>query len=910
MRKRISGRAFVILLEREEIRIAQMNLGASVPQIQETMVLPTPEGAVEDGFILQAEPLRDCLRSALTAPELKRTRKVVFSLCSTQVLSVVTTIPAVADRQVEKLVNANMDIYFPVDVKDYHLVWTPVGVETNEDGTDVRSIQLWAVPNALLVRYYHLANELGLSVEAIDYCGNSFVSMVGASFANTASARQPAVKRLALPKRSTEKKKAGRRLQSGNRRRGNEAERVEIAAATAVLEPPEPDGGDTMLYLLAEPDFLLMTFVRDGQVKLQRMIQQGGAFSEELSEIQMAMEFYDSMADNRYRSVQAALYGSLASNPEYVQQMEFAVGTSIQVWDGQPGPEWCLCLGASKTKLDFGVPAMNQPRSSIIASQALQYGLVLGGGLLLAGSLVLTFGSRAVWGSTISGLEANRDSLQLQAAQGAGNAQRYYDYETAYNNYSSDWDALFNSLRTYNDNLVLILDELETLLPSTTSVTEIGIAEEGLALQLACQSKEEAAYVILTLRYNQQYGSLNSVSDLTVGPGVSALSVLPSLAAQTGAGTADGQDQANADSNSEAGTTEGTTEAPPPEGSQYDLASLLEIMQQAMQGSGSTDYMTILAYALEKGLITEGDLRSAIENLTPEQLAALESVYGVNTDTTYTLDELLETATLAQREAALRTMLTEDPMAVYLFAEVFQEDMQRPAGTEILFAIIYDDLWSNSDTFMNLMNGDLEAVQEAVPTMLDILTKNEETVSATEELIQTNQSLSEKLAYYLALEMGLDPNPSTSPGTGEETGNTGTGGNTGSGNAGNIDVGQIIDDIINGTVPTDDEALNDALSSLAPDLEDSGLTMEDILQMIQDSQGNGGSSIGDIIGNIGGNGDIFSPDTGDPGAGTEPADTRTYVTVTIGYNEELRLAELDRRGLTYEGKIGRLEVEE
>ena len=34
------------------------------------------------------------------------------------------------------------------------------------------------------------------------------------------------------------------------------------------------------------------------------------------------------------------------------------------------------------------------------------------------------------------------------------------------------------------------------------------------------------------------------------------------------------------------------------------------------------------------------------------------------------------------------------------------------------------------------------------------------------------------------------------------------------------------------------------------------------------------------------------------------------MTVTIGYNEELRLAELDRRGLTYEGKIGRLEVEE
>ena len=903
MRKKISGRAFVILLEREEIRIAQMNLGASTPQIQETMVLPTPEGAVEDGFILQAEPLRDCLRGALTAPELKRTRKVVFSLCSTQVLSAVTTIPAVADRQVEKLVNANMDIYFPVDVKDYHLVWTPVGIETDETGADVRSVQLWAVPNALLVRYYHLANELGLSVEAIDYCGNSFVSMVGASFAETAAAKRSAVKVPALPKLSKGKKKAGRRLQSRNRR-DQEAEPAETAAAIAVLEPPEPEDDDTLLYLMAEPDFLLMTFVRDSQVKLQRMIQHGAAFSEVLSEIQMAMEFYDVMTGSSNRNVRAALYGSLANDPEYVQQMELAVGVPVQVWSGQPGPEWCLCLGASQTKLDFGVPAMNHPRSSIIASHALQYGLVLGGGILLIGSLVLTFGSRAVWDSTISGLEANRDTLQLQAAQGAGNAQRYYDYETAYSNYSSDWDTLFSSLRTYNDNLVLILDELEALLPSTTSVTEIGIAEEGLALQLACQSKEEAAYVILALRYNLQYGSLNSVSDLTVGPGVSALSVLPSLAAQTGAGTAG--DQANAEGDSGTVAEEGAPEAPPTEGSQYDLATLLEIMQQAMQGSGSTDYVTILAYALENGLITESDLRASIENLSPEQLAVLESVYGVHTDTTYTLDELLKTATLTQREAALRTMLTEDPVAVYLFAEAFREDMNRPVGQSILFDLIYDDIWSNSDVFAAIAGDDIEAAKDAVPVILDILTQDEERIAATERLMQTNEELGDKLAYYLALEMGLDPDSSNSSGTGGETGNTGTGSNTGSGNAGNINVDQILDDIKDGTVPTDNEALNEVIGSLAPDLQNSDLTMEDFLQLMQGNQG----SISDIIGSISGDSNIFSPGTDDPDAGAEPADTRTYVTVTIGYNEELRVAELDRRGLTYEGKIGRLEVEE
>lgn len=903
MRKRLSGRAFVILLDREEIRIAQMNLGASTPQIQEAMVIPTPEGAVEDGFILQAEPLRDCLRAALNAPELKRTRKVVFSLCSTQVLSAVTTVPAVAERQVGKLVNTNMDMYFPIDIKDYHLVWTPVGMTADENGAEARSIQLWAVPNALLVRYYHLANELGLSVEAVDYCGNSFASTVGASFADAAPAGWTARKRLALPQPFTEKRKAGRRG-----RRGQEPERAEAVAetATAVMEPPAPDeGGDTALYLMAEPDFLLMTFVRNGQVKLQRMVQQGGAFSETVSEIQMAMEFYDSVADNRYRSIHTALCGSLANDPEYVQQVELATGMPLQVWDGQPGPEWCLCLGASKTALDFGLPAMNQPRSSIIASHALQYAMVLLGGILLAGSLVLTFGSRAVWDSTISGLEANRDSLQLQAAQGAGNAQRYYNYETAYDNYSNDWNGLFRSLRTYNDNLVLMLDELEALLPATTSVTEIGIAEEGLGLQLACQSKEEAAYVILTLRYNLRYGALNYISDLTVGPGVSALSALPSLASQTEAAFGGSR------TGTETGDQNGTAEAPPTEGSQYDLASLLQIMQQAMQGSGSTDYMETLAYALENGLITERDLRAAIENLTPEQIAILEAVYGIDTDTTYTLDELLETATLEQRKAALRAMLTEYPIAVYFFADVFQEDMNRPVGQSILFDIIYDDIWRNADAFAAIAGGDMEAARETIPVILDILTQDEERISATERLVQTNEQLGGKLAYYLALEMGLDP-VGPHPDTGEEPGSSGTGTGTGSsGNAGSIDVGQLIDDIVNGTVSADDQELNDVISAIVPALESNGATFDDLIQAMQGLQGsNGGSSIGDFIGSIGGNDSIFAPGDSETGASQEPVDTRIYVTVTIGYNEALRLAELDRRGLTYENRIGRLEVEE
>ena len=878
MRKKLSGRAMVIELGSAEIQIAKITLGAPTPKMQQNIVLSTPAGAVEDGAILNLEAVRSSLQAALSSPEWKRIRRVVFSLCSTQVLSDTATVPSVPERQIDKMLASNQDMYFPVDMNDYHLVWAHAGETQDETGQQALSIRLWAVPKALLVRYYSLANELGLSVEAIDYCGNSFVTSIGVSYTPSAALRRG---RKHTTRHSVFAK--GKRETGRHPREKTQTATEPQTTATAVAEHPEDADrlGDTTLHLLVKPDFLLMTFVQAGQVKLQRMVQRGGSYSGELSEIQMALEFYNATQESRYGGVHAVLYGG----QEYADWFEGAMGIPVQAAGEQINSEWCLCAGASHTALDFGIPSMNQPKSAKIASQAWQYLLLLGGGLLLVGTLTVMFGSRMVWGSTISGLEANRDTAQLQAAQGAGNAQRYYDYQSAYQAYSTDWDNLFSSLRTYNDNLSLMFNELESLLPTTTSVTEIGIAEEGLALQLACPTKEEAAYVLLALRYRMQYGDLNSISDLTVGPGVSALEVLPSL--NQALGEVQGQDEAPADT--EGG--QGESEAPPTEGSQYDIGTLLEIMEQASQATGSTDYADILAYALENGLISKEDLEDALLNLTPEQLAALEAVYGTSGSTSYTLDELLEDATAAQREEALRTMLTEDPIALYQFFQAFREDIYRPAGTEILFNYISDDIW-NSDFGSAMMSGDADSLEDVLPEVLDILTKDEETLSATERLIQTDDDLAGKLAYYLALEMGLDPEP--------DAGN--------SGSSGPIDVDGLIDDIIDGNLPEDDEALDDALTSLT----EGGLTIEDLLEILQEQQSGGGNTdVGDILGGLD-IGDIFAPgdDAQVPAESQEPADTRIYVTVTIGYSEELIQQELERKGLTYDAKLPELEVSE
>ena len=75
-----------------------------------------------------------------------------------------------------------MDMYFPVSTANHHLVYHILDTVDGEDGKELK-LQLWAIPRDMMVSYYALANILGLGIVAMDYCGNSLVSGVGASFA-------------------------------------------------------------------------------------------------------------------------------------------------------------------------------------------------------------------------------------------------------------------------------------------------------------------------------------------------------------------------------------------------------------------------------------------------------------------------------------------------------------------------------------------------------------------------------------------------------------------------------------------------------------------------------------------------------------------------------------------------------
>lgn len=910
--QRLSGRALVVQITEREIRIAQMTLGSDV--ISERVILPTPPNAVEDGQLVGLDALRDAMEPVLRQGLFRRCRKVVFSLCSTQVISESVTVPAVKKQQrLGQMLLANMDEYFPIDPGEYQLSWESVGVEQREDARLLR-VQLWAVPRAMLQRYYALANSMGLSVAAVDFCGHSHATAVDADFA--------------LPKH---------------------------AKSSA-----DTDDG-VCLYINAESELLLLTFVHNGQVKLQRLLQRGYSQQDDLNEAGIVLDYFSAMP-GRARLTSAVLSGGQGKEAGLAQALASLLNVPVEMAETDYGAQWLLCQGAALTALDFGDPELNHitgARAPI--NRAWQYGLVFLGGAALTASVLLLLTSKLSWSTELDGLRAQQDRLTALAQQNAGCAENYHNYSSMYDAYSADWDTVFDSVRTYNDNLELVLGELEAKLPKKSTVTALSTTELCLAAQVAFQSKEDAAYFLVALR-DVPFMTLNTVSSLTIGPReayspdkmIAALyekaekeSPVPS----TEESAADSTTESTTDS-----TEESSTEEPPTEGGY----SLDELFSNASSGSVAIDGKTLrnmipllkaagaddstiakmenYADVMERfgvtitpdnlgilsgiqGLLPGGGttstpgssgstavtpatpssgttssasgiesvdiatLRLSLQYLNSNQLDALQAVYGPVQEKTFSLDDLRKRSNTTQEKNAIRSLLQNDPAAMYQFFLLMREDIAREEKDQILYDKIFDDIWKNADQHRMFYESDDVMLNKYLPNLLNILTDNKTNVNATIALIRQNQTLSGKLALHLAKEMGEIKEVNTA-----------------------LDLVALQKEINSGAAFQRDAATVAAVNALLRKNQqtsgtsgtsgNTGMDENDLLMWILMNQlknQTGGSGIPDIF------------NTG-ASQTQKPADNRYYLTVVLAYDESLIQAEQTRKGLDRDAKVEKVEV--
>lgn len=464
--KNQNGKTLVVQITGEEIRIARGGAG----QLQDQTAVPTPAGAVEDGAIRDPEALAELLGQQLKGEAFRRCRRAVVLLCSSQVISERVTVPEVRQRKrLDQMLRANMDMYFPVNPEEFRLTWQVEGREEADAGSRSLRVRLWAVPRALLDAYYALFNGLGITVSGVVYCGYAAAEAVGASF--------------------------------GEPRRAH---------------GEEPSGEGACLYLNLEAEAVLLTFVQEGQVRLQRLLQRGYAVQDDLNEISMVLDYFAAMP-GRPTLARAAVSGGRAEEKALRGGLELLLSVPLETEDGACGPAWLLCQGAAGADLDFGDPEQNHLTGAVQPiSRPWQYGLIFLGGAALAASILLTATSRLSWSTQLAGLRSSQSQLMVLAQQNAGSSQNYETYSEIYDDYSSDWDTVFDSVRTYNDNLVLVLEALETRLPTDASVTALSTTDQALAVQVAFEDVEDAAYFLVSLR-NAPYMSIQGISNLTVG---------------------------------------------------------------------------------------------------------------------------------------------------------------------------------------------------------------------------------------------------------------------------------------------------------------------------------------------------------------------------------------------------------
>lgn len=911
-KQKLSGRALVVQITEREIRIAQMTLGSDA--ISERVILPTPPNAVEDGQLVGLDALRDAMEPVLRQGLFRRCRKVVFSLCSTQVISESVTVPAVKKQQrLGQMLLANMDEYFPIDPGEYQLSWESVGVEQREDARLLR-VQLWAVPRAMLQRYYALANSMGLSVAAVDFCGHSHATAVDADFAMPKHAKSSA----------------------------------------------DTDDG-VCLYINAESELLLLTFVHNGQVKLQRLLQRGYSQQDDLNEAGIVLDYFSAMP-GRARLTSAVLSGGQGKEAGLAPALASLLNVPVEMAETDYGAQWLLCQGAALTALDFGDPELNHitgARAPI--NRAWQYGLVFLGGAALTASVLLLLTSKLSWSTELDGLRAQQDRLTALAQQNAGCAENYHNYSSMYDAYSADWDTVFDSVRTYNDNLELVLDELEAKLPKKSTVTALSTTELCLAAQVAFQSKEDAAYFLVALR-DVPFMTLSTVSNLTIGPReayspdkmIAALyekaekeSPVPS----TEESATDGTTESTTDS-----TEESSTEEPPTEGG-YSLDELfsnasggnvaidgktLRNMIPLLKAAGADDStiakMENYADVMERfgvtitpdnlgilsgiqGLLPGGGtpstpgssgsttvapttpssgstssasgiesvdiatLRLSLQYLNSNQLDALQAVYGPVQEKTFSLDDLRKRSNTTQEKNAIRSLLQNDPAAMYQFFLLMREDIAREEKDQILYDKIFDDIWKNPDQHRMFYESDDAMLNKYLPNLLNILTDNKTNVNATIALIRQNQTLSGKLALHLAKEMGEIKEANTA-----------------------LDLVALQKEINSGAAFQRDAATVAAVNALLRKNQqtsgtsgtsgNTGMDENDLLMWILMNQlknQTGGSGIPDIF------------NTG-ASQTQKPADNRYYLTVVLAYDESLIQAEQTRKGLDRDAKVEKVEV--
>jgi len=243
----------------------------------------------------------------------------------------------------------------------------------------------------------------------------------------------------------------------------------------------------------------------------------------------------------------------------------------------------------------------------------------------------------------------------------------------------------------------------------------------------------------------------------------------------------------------------------------------------------------------------------------------------------FTIRKLLaEGATLKERQEAIRNLLEDDALAVHQFFLLMQEDQLREGRNNVLMKLIEDEFWEDPQMNVMIKNSDQAMLGKYLPGLIDMLVKNEETVSGTENLIKTNYNLTRKLAGHLAVAMGEEDSYTSA-----------------------MSFSKLQNEILSGKTHKNAELDTVVRKMLTP----TALEYYNTIPGGGTGSGSTTGNTGDLINNL--LDQLLGGGTGSGGQDVvlQELPGNFTITVTLGYKPELIQAEQVRKGLDYNAKV-------
>jgi len=160
------------------IRICEMDYKKKNPRVYRQAMVPTPPGAISDGYLNGIDDLRTAIRRALNDNQMK-TKDVIFTIASSKIVNREVMLPAVKKpSMLGTMIRNNLNEYFPIDLSSYEIAHQIL--EQMSEGPEAGKYRtmIMAAEKSLVDGYDKLATLCGLRLVSLDYAGNSMFQAI------------------------------------------------------------------------------------------------------------------------------------------------------------------------------------------------------------------------------------------------------------------------------------------------------------------------------------------------------------------------------------------------------------------------------------------------------------------------------------------------------------------------------------------------------------------------------------------------------------------------------------------------------------------------------------------------------------------------------------------------------------